>query len=203
MPDKIFVASKSPRRRELLHQIGVKFELLMFRSGAREDAELSEATLPAETPLDYVQRIAASKANGGWERMTLRGMLRAPVLGADTTVCIGDTIFGKPEDEADALRILSELSGRKHRVLTSVALRWQDELHTAVSESVVKFRTLSADEIRRYIATSEPMDKAGAYGVQGRAAVFIERIEGSYSGIMGLPLFETSALLAKVGLGPS
>lgn len=200
MPDKIFLASKSPRRRELLHQIGIRFELLMFRSGAREDAALSEAVLPDEAPLDYVQRIAVAKATGGWERMTLRSMLRAPVLGADTTVCLGQSIFGKPDNQADAARILGELSGRTHRVLTAVAVRWQEELHTAVSESAVTFRAISVDEIRRYIATAEPMDKAGAYGVQGRAAVFIERIEGSYSGIMGLPLYETSVLLAKVGI---
>jgi septum formation protein len=199
-PQRIFLASRSPRRRELLRQIGINFELLMFRSGTREDVDLSEDVLADEDPRDYVQRMARMKAEGGWSRLAMRNLPKAPVLSADTTVSLNQTIYGKPRDEADAVRILGELAGQTHRVMTAVAVMNEERVETALSVSFVTFRKLGEAEIRRYVATGEPMDKAGAYGIQGKAATFIERIEGSYSGIMGLPLFESAALLAKFGI---
>lgn len=195
---KIYLASKSPRRRELLRQIEVPFDLLMFRAGTREDADVDESTRPREAPRAYVERIARTKALGGWSRLALRHLPRAPVLSADTTVALGETIYGKPDNARHAADILKALSGNTHDVRTAVALQWEDDTFFAISESRVTFRTLTTREISDYITTGEPMDKAGAYAVQGRAAVFIERIEGSYSGIMGLPLFETAALLAQL-----
>jgi septum formation protein len=197
----IFLASRSPRRRELLQQIGVHFEPLLFREGSRADADTDEAVHPGEDPDAYVRRIAQMKAAAAWQRVTMRrGLQRKPVLVADTTVALTTEILGKPADRADAQRILALLSGTRHRVLTAVAITFEGRMELAVSESHVTFGVLEPQQISAYVASGEPFDKAGAYAVQGRAAAFIERIEGSYTGIMGLPLYETTRLLAKFGI---
>lgn len=192
----IFLASRSPRRRELLRQIGVGHELLLLRDDSRRNVDVDETPYPGETPRDYVLRVAKAKAAVGLQVAARRagGMVK-PVLAADTTIALDSDIIGKPQDAADAARILSALSGRTHTVITAVAVAFAERLETRVSESTVSMRTLDDAMIRRYIASGEPMDKAGAYAVQGRAAAFITRIEGSYTGIMGLPLAETAELL--------
>jgi septum formation protein len=197
---KIYLASKSPRRRELLRQVGVEFELLSLRSDPTRGADVSEEERPGESPLDYVARVAREKGAFAWNVLHLRRMPLRPVLSADTTVTIDGEILGKPADKDEAAAMLERLSGRTHQVLTSVALH-----HTNVTEQVtqvsnVRFATLSPATIKAYCATPEPYDKAGAYGIQGLAALFIEHIEGSHSGIMGLPVFETARLLKKAGV---
>ena len=196
---RIYLASRSPRRRELLSQIGVRFELLMFRGVPREDPDVDEAVLPDETPEDYVVRVTLAKAQAGVRRIRERHLIPHPVLAADTTVEIDGSVIGKPVHEADAVAILQRLSGRVHRVLTAVALSYEGHTEHLLNASEVRFRSLGQDEIRRYVASGEPLDKAGAYGIQGRAAVFIEEIKGSYTGIMGLPLYETALLLRRFG----
>ncbi len=197
----IYLASRSPRRRELLQQVGIRFEPLLFREGSRADADTDEAVKPGEDPDAYVRRVTQMKANAAWSRVTMRrGLQRKPVLVADTTVALGNEILGKPADRADAERMLALLSGTKHRVLTAVAVVLENRVEMLVSESHVTFSRLTPDRIAAYVASGEPFDKAGAYGIQGRAAAFIERIEGSYSGIVGLPLHETVTLLAKFGI---
>ena len=197
----IYLASRSPRRRELLQQLGVRFEPLLFREGTRQDADTDEAVLPGELPDDYVRRVTMLKAQAAWQRVLMRrGLQRKPVLAADTTVALGTEIFGKPADRADAERMLSALAGTQHRVLTAVAIQMESRVELAVSESLVTFEPLSAERIASYVATGEPFDKAGAYAIQGRAAAFVERLEGSYSGVMGLPLYETANLLRLFGL---
>ena len=197
----IYLASRSPRRRELLAQMGVKFEHLLFREGTRQDADSDEAVQPGESPDDYVRRVTLMKVDAAWQRVVTRGGLqRKPVLAADTTVALGAVILGKPADSADAERILSILSGAQHRVLTAVAVRFEDRLEMAVSESLVTFEALDAARIAAYVASGEPFDKAGAYAIQGRAGSFVSRLEGSYSGVMGLPLYETAALLRLFGV---
>ena len=195
LPPLIYLASQSPRRAELLTQIGQGFELLL--PDAAEDAEALEAVLPRERPSAYVQRVTGLKLAAALARRARRGLADAPVLCSDTTVALGGQIFGKPVDDADAARMLAELAGREHRVLTAVALGTEEWVEAALSVSTVRFAPLSAAQIAAYVATGEPRGKAGAYAVQGRAAAFITRIGGSYSGIMGLPLFETSQLLAE------
>ena len=190
----IYLASRSPRRRELLAQLGIPFHLLMFRG-----VELDEAAHAGEAPHEYVQRIAREKAQSGWTRMVQRRLPGAPVLAADTTVALAERIFGKPADRGEAAEILAALSGKRHEVLTAVALKHEDRLETALSVSQVQFRVLSPQDIRDYVATGECDDKAGAYGIQGRAATFVQEIRGSHSGIVGLPLFETAQLLASLG----
>jgi septum formation protein len=200
---RIYLASQSPRRRELLTQIGVRFDLLLFRGGKRTDVATNEDPLPGETPDDYVVRVAAAKARHGAGLLQLRRLPVRPVLAADTTLDVDGDIIGKPADDADAAAILRRLSGRTHRVLTAVAIAVgqdrEERLEQRLSVSEVRFRTLTADEIQRYVASGEPHDKAGAYGIQGRAAMFVEEIRGSHSGIVGLPLCETSLLLREFG----
>ena len=196
---RIYLASRSPRRRELLSQIGVRFELLMFRGVPREDPDVDEAVLPEETPEDYVVRVPLAKAQAGVRRIRERHLIPHPVLAADTTVEIDGGVIGNPVHEADAGAILQRLSGRVHRVLTAVALSHEGHTEHLLNASEVRFRSLGQDEIKRYVASGEPLDKAGAYGIQGRAAVFIEEIKGSYTGIMGLPLYETALLLRRFG----
>ena len=196
---RIYLASNSPRRRELLHQIHVRFDTLLLRSSGRHDEDIGEEVLPGEDACTYVQRVARAKAEGGLRRVGWRGLVAQPVLGADTTLELDGKIIGKPDSPAHAAAILRELSGRTHQVLTAVALAEGGQTRERLSVSQVHFRRLEEDEIRRYIATGEPMDKAGAYGIQGRAAVFIEEIHGSYTGIVGLPLFETASLLREAG----
>ena len=196
---RIYLASRSPRRRELLAQIGVRFDLLLFRLPPREDAEVSEDWLPGETPEAYVQRVARAKAAFAAHLMARRSIASRPVLAADTTLDVDGQIIAKPRDEADAAAILARLSGSSHRVLTAIAMARGERLEHRLSISEVRFRPLGADEIRRYVQSGEPMDKAGAYGIQGRAAVFVEAIHGSHSGIVGLPLCETALLLREFG----
>jgi septum formation protein len=199
MDPRIYLASRSPRRRELLAQVGIRFDLLLFRAAPREDAEVSEAWLPGETPEAYVVRVARIKAAFGAGLLATRKVPPRAVLAADTTLDLDGEIIGKPKDEADAAAILARLSGRTHRVLTAIAMVRDARTEHRLSISEVRFRPLGADEIRRYVHSGEPMDKAGAYGIQGRAAMFIEEIRGSHSGIVGLPLCETALLLRDFG----
>ncbi len=198
MTDFIYLASQSPRRRQLLEQLGVAHELLL--PDADEDAEALEAQRPGEAPAAYVQRVTGLKLDAALDRRARRGLPPAAVLCADTTVALGREIFGKPQDEADARRMLAALAGTTHRVLTAVAVQKGRRRVTALSDSRVRFAPMTAAQIRAYVASGEPMGKAGAYAVQGRAAAWIEHISGSYSGIMGLPMFETAGLLRSLGL---
>jgi septum formation protein len=195
----VYLASKSTRREELLRQLGVEFKTLRMREAAGRETDVAEGARDAEPALHYVERIARTKAAIGWQRMLQRGLPPRPVLGADTEVVLDGVIFGKPNDAADAARMLTALSNRSHHVLTAVAFCWEQQIVAEISTSTVTFRALKPDEIDRYVATGEPFDKAGAYAVQGRAASFVSRIEGSYSGVMGLPLYETAAALAAIG----
>nr|WP_315848226.1 Maf family protein [uncultured Rhodoferax sp.] len=195
--DFIYLASQSPRRRELLAQIGVAHELLLPTPD--EDAESLEVVLTGEAPAAYVQRVTALKLIAARARLARAGGQNRPILCADTTVAMGSTILGKPENADDAQRMLRALSGQTHRVFTAITIGWGDKTAHACCESRVTFADMSDAEIADYVASGEPMGKAGAYGVQGRAAAFIARIEGSYSGIMGLPLFETAQALREVG----
>ncbi len=200
MTSAIYRASNSPRRRELLRQIGVAFDALLFRSGSRSDDDVDETPLAGESARDYVQRIALAKAAGGAQRVRWRHLPQRAVLAADTTLELDGAIIGKPDSAAHAREILHTLSGRSHDVLTAVALTDGERTEHRLNVSTVRFRHLAPEDIQRYLATGEAMDKAGAYGIQGHAAVFIEDIRGSYSGIMGLPLFETAQLLTRFGL---
>lgn len=195
----IYLASQSPRRRQLLDQLGVEHRLLLPDPG--EDTETLEAVLPGEAPARYVKRVTALKLAAALERLQRRGLPPAPVLCSDTTVALGRTIYGKPQDRRDAARMLRELSGATHRVLTAVAVQQGRKRREALSDSRVTFERMTAAQIRAYVATGEPMGKAGAYAVQGWAAAHIVRIAGSYTGIMGLPLYETALLLREFGLG--
>lgn len=194
---RIHLASRSPRRRELLTQIGVSFDTLIFRDGNRADQETDETPQPNENPIDYVQRVARAKAEHGWRCVGWRKLLTQPVLSADTTLEFEGEVIGKPIDAADAGRILTRLAGKTHRVLTAVAVCQDQRIETVLSISDVRFSALDAAEIRRYVDSGEPMDKAGAYGIQGRAGMFVEHLAGSYTGVMGLPLFETTQLLRR------
>jgi septum formation protein len=193
MSSFIYLASQSPRRRQLLEQMGVSFELLL--AGATEDVEALEVEIENESPVDYVQRVTELKLNAALKRKADRGLSEAPVLCSDTTVALGRKIFGKPADAEDAIQMLSGLSGQTHRVLTAVALGTSIRRVSVLSESFVTFAEMSRSQIELYVATGEPMGKAGAYAIQGRAAAFIARMEGSYTGIVGLPIFETAGLL--------
>jgi septum formation protein len=195
----IYLASRSPRRQELLRQLGVDFEELRLREAPGREPDIVEGPRDGESAPDYVKRIARTKANVGWERMTERGLPARPVLSADTEVVLDGHIFGKPADAPHALEMMERLSGRTHLVLTAIALRWEREFVLSLCPTQVTVRELNAAEIARYVASGEPVGKAGAYAIQGRAAAFITRIEGSYSGVMGLPLAETAAALARIG----
>jgi len=197
---KIYLASKSPRRRELLRQVGIEFELLSLRSDPARGVDVSEDVDAGEAPLAYVGRVAREKGDCAWRVLHQRRMPLRPVLSADTTVTVDGQILGKPADAREAAAMLERLSGRTHQVLTSVALHYTDIVEQVTQVSNVRFAKLSAETIRAYCATPEPYDKAGAYGIQGLAALFIEHIEGSHSGIMGLPVFETAQLLRKAGV---
>jgi len=196
----LYLASRSPRRAALLAQLAVEFEPLLLREAAGRPRDVIEEALDAEPAPHYVERMARTKAQIGWQRMQNRKLAERPVLGADTEVVLDGDVFGKPRDAADAARMIKRLSGRTHQVLTAVALRYRERTDVEVSVSKVTLRRLGAAEIERYVATGEPLDKAGAYAVQGRAAAFVSRLEGSYTGVVGLPLFETAALLARVGV---
>jgi septum formation protein len=193
----IYLASRSPRRRELLTQIGVRFHLLLFRARPGEGLDVDEEPLAGELPAAYVERVARAKAEAGWRRLMQRNLPQAPVLAADTTVALGGRILGKPASREDAAAMLAELSDSQHEVLTAIALKYGDWMESALSRSEVRFRKLTPEEIRQYVATRECDDKAGAYAIQGRAARFITELRGSYSGVMGLPLYETAQLLER------
>ncbi len=195
----VYLASKSPRRQELLRQIGVDFTPLLMREAAGRPRDIVEIPRPDEPPLEYVKRVARAKASVGWHVMGRRGLTPKPMLGADTEVVQDGTVLGKPIDAAGAVEMLRRVSGQTHQVSTAVAVSWNREINMVVSSSRVSFRALTDDEIERYVATGEPFDKAGAYAIQGRGAAFVSHLEGSYSGVMGLPLFETAELLAKIG----
>ncbi|MFC5523453.1 Maf family protein [Polaromonas jejuensis] len=197
MADFIYLASQSPRRRQLLEQLGVRYELLL--PDATEDTEALEIALKNEAPVTYVKRVTALKLDAAVARLKRRQLPPAPVLCSDTTVALGRTIYGKPDDAKDAARMLRELSGETHRVLTAVAVQRGRQRLEALSASRVSFDDMTAAQIRAYTATGEPMGKAGAYAIQGRVAMHITRINGSYSGIMGLPLRETALLLQAAG----
>lgn len=191
----VYLASQSPRRRQLLEQLGVRHQLLL--PDADEDAEALEAPLPREAPRDYVQRVTALKLAAAKQRLKRRGLPDAPILCSDTTVAIGRRILGKPADAAEAAHMLASLSGRSHQVFTAVAVATGRRRFAALNASKVVFAPVAARELAAYIASGEPFGKAGAYAIQSQAAAWIERIEGSYTGIMGLPLFETAQLLRQ------
>jgi septum formation protein len=198
----IYLASRSARRRELLAQIGVPYQVLLLREDLRRGIDVDEARLAEEPPDEHVLRVAKAKALAAARQIPARALTRAPVLGADTSVVLGDDTLGKPASAEDAASMLERLSGCAHQVLTAVAVVYGDRMETAISFSEVEFRELSEFDIQRYIESGEPFDKAGAYAIQGKAAVFARRIEGSYSGIMGLPLYETAELLRHFGIDP-
>ncbi len=221
VPRFVYLASQSPRRRQLLEQLGVAHELLL--PGEDEDAEALEAPLPGEAPSRYVQRVTGLKLVAALARLARRGLPPAPVLCSDTTVALGRTLYGKPADDRDAARMLGELAGRTHRVLTAVAIGRLPAAKgrgtapgtgqggaasggplrlEALSVSRVTFEALSRSQIARYVASGEPRGKAGAYAIQGQAAMHVTAIQGSYSGIMGLPLYESAGLLRRYGLLP-
>ena len=196
-PPFVYLASQSPRRRQLLEQLGVANELLL--PDPHEDAEGLEAVLSGEAPARYVQRVTSLKLDAAMQRLKRRGLPPAPVLCADTTVARGRTIYGKPADAADAASMLRELAGATHRVLTAVAVQSGRTRRTALSDSRVTFARWTPAQIRAYVASGEPLGKAGGYAIQGRAAAHVSRISGSYSGIMGLPMYETAQLLRAAG----
>jgi septum formation protein len=196
MKNFVYLASQSPRRRQLLEQIGVRYELLLPTPD--EDAEALEMVLPGEAPLSYVKRVTQLKLEAAMLRLKTRNLPKGPVLCADTTVALGREILGKPDNAQDALRILKKLSGNTHRVLTAVAIGEGKRRVSSVSISSVTFASMTSAEMKAYVASGEPMGKAGAYGVQGLAAAHIAVIKGSYTGIMGLPLFETADLLKQI-----
>lgn len=200
MPASIYLASRSPRRRELLKQIGIRFDPLLLRLAMPRGPDVDEAPMKEESPEVYVERTAREKAAFGLEVLSMRSMLYRPVLAADTVVIVDGEVLAKPGNPTQAADFLRRLAGRTHEVRTAVALAIQGPVLAATSVSRVSFRPIDEAEIGRYAATGESNDKAGGYAIQGLAAIFIERIEGSYSGVMGLPLFETARLLSQAGV---
>ncbi len=192
---RIYLASQSPRRRELLKQIGIHFEPLLLRADTRRHVDVDEAPLPGELPEDYVRRLALEKARFGCDALQFRHLRPLPVLAADTTVTLDGKIYGKPDDAEHAAAMLRELSGREHQVMTAVAVAVGDRVEALISISTVKFTRLDEARIKSYLQSHEYADKAGGYAIQGQAGAFIEHLAGSYSGVMGLPLFETIQLL--------
>jgi len=194
---RIYLASQSPRRRELLKQIGINFEMLLLRSDPRRNPDVDETPHADEPPESYVQRVCQAKAEAGYAALRLRNLPPFPVLAADTTVTLDAKIFGKPGSTEQAAAMLRQLSGREHQVLSAVAVAMGEQVEVVLSASTVRFAPLTEDRIHRYLLTHEYADKAGGYAIQGHAGAFIEYISGSYSGVMGLPLFETVQLLQR------
>jgi len=194
----VYLASQSPRRQALLDQIGVAYRVLLPKDV--EAAEALEAVLPQESALRYVKRVTRLKVLAALERIQQQSLEAAPVLCADTTVVVDRHILGKPANESEATQMLSLLSGKTHQVLTAVAIGHNQDIYLALSRSRVKFAPMTAADIQAYVASQEPMGKAGAYAIQGRASAFISHVSGSYSGIMGLPLYETTQLLKQIGV---
>ncbi len=198
--NRVYLASRSLRRRELLKQIGVKYNILLMRETINRPADIDETPLPDESPTDYVYRIVNVKATEGRTRLIQRGLPLLPVLVADTVVTIDGCILGKPQDAAHAQEMLSTLSGRSHQVMTAIAVAVKEKIQVRLSTTIVRFREINEHEMRYMISDGKIFDKAGAYAIQGIAASFIVEISGSYSGVMGLPLFETTQLLEEVGI---
>jgi septum formation protein len=194
---RIYLASQSPRRRELLKQIGINFEMLLLRSDPRRNVDVDETPHSGEQPESYVRRVAQAKAEAGYAALRFRNLPPFPVLAADTTVTLEGNILGTPESTEQAAEMLRQLSGREHRVLSAVAVVLDEHVEIAVSTSTVRFAVLGEERIRRYLRSGEYTDKAGGYAIQGIAGAFIEHLSGSYSGVMGLPLFETVELLQR------
>ena len=197
---RIYLASQSPRRRELLKQIGVRFDLLLLRNDPRRQIDVDELPLAQESPAVYVERVCREKAQAAQEALRLRALRTAPILTADTVVTIDGEIIGKPDDDAHAAEILRKLSGRTHEVITAVAVALDERTECRVVTTRIRFAVLDEARIRRYLASGEAHGKAGAYGIQGQAAAFVAHLEGSYSGVVGLPLFETVELLKSFGI---
>jgi len=197
---RIYLASQSPRRRELLKQIGIRFDLLVLRNDPRRQIDVDELPLAQESPAAYVERVCREKAQAAQEALRLRTLRAAPTLTADTVVTLDQQIIGKPDDNAHAAQILRKLSGRTHEVITAVALTLGERTEFRVASTRIRFASLDEERIRRYLLTGEAHGKAGAYGIQGQAAAFVEHLEGSYSGVVGLPLFETVELLKSFGI---
>ena len=195
----IYLASNSPRRRDLLKQVGIPFEVLQLRTDPRRPLDVDETVLPGEVPVDYVVRVSRAKALAGLAAIEFLRDVDARVLAADTTVVLDDRIFGKPMDREEAATMLRQLSGRRHRVLSAVTAADGERIESRLSETEVSFVPLSEGRIHRYVMSNEPHDKAGAYGIQGLAGAFVQRIDGSYSGVVGLPLAETVELLQLFG----
>jgi len=198
--NRIYLASRSLRRRELLKQLGVNYKILLMRETLSRPADIDETPLPNELPADYVYRIVNTKAEEGWQRLLQRNLPLFPVLVADTVVSIDGSIFGKPTSLAHAEKMLSTLSGRTHQVLTAIAIVIEENIQIRLSTTSVRFREISQQEIRVCLSDGKFLDMAGAYAIQGIASAFIVEISGSYSGVMGLPLFETSQLLEESGI---
>ncbi len=194
---RIYLCSRSPRRRELLKQIGINFEMLLLRSDPRRGVDVDETPLPEEPAETYVRRVCEEKARTGWDSLRLRSLPPFPVLAADTTVTLDGKIFGTPENSVDAAEMLRQLSGHEHQVLSGVAVALGEKVEVALSVSTVRFAKLSEERIKRYLLSCEYADKAGGYAIQGQAGAFVEHLSGSYSGVMGLPLFETVELLQR------
>lgn len=200
---KVYLASRSPRRRDLLRQIGIEFEPLLVRERSPRGPDIDETVFPGESMDDFVRRVCRAKACAAWTRVLQRSIPSRPVLAADTAVCVDGLLLGKPADRADAARMLELLSAKTHRVLSAVAIQFGERLEMAVSDNIVRFCKLSPRNISEYIDSGEPMDKAGGYAIQGRAAAFIPELRGSYSGVMGLPLYETAELISRFADGSS
>lgn len=196
----IYLASRSARRRELLRQIGVHHSVLLMRETLTRPADIDESPLPDEAPADYVYRVTHAKAEAGWLRLGQRSLPVKPVLAADTVVVLDGCILGKPRDPEHAKIMLAQLSGREHQVYSAIGLAFQQQIRLRLSISTLRLREISPQEIETYVAGGEAHDKAGAYAIQGKAAVFIIEMNGSYSGVMGLPLFETAQLLEETGI---
>jgi len=199
MYDFFYLASQSPRRHQILRDIGASFKPLDLIEGVGPDADFDESILEGENPLAYVSRVSMLKARAGQQYLRKSRLVNAPVLSADTTVAINEIILGKPVDENDARQMLERLSGQTHDVISVVSMCCEDKMEQKTSVTEVTMKQLSNDEIQRYIESNEPFGKAGGYGIQGQASLFISRIEGSYSGVMGLPIFETARLLESFG----
>ncbi|MDP2762425.1 MAG: Maf family protein [Sideroxyarcus sp.] len=197
---RIYLASQSPRRRELLKQIGIRFDLLVLRNDPRRQIDVDELPLAQEPPAAYVERVCREKAQAAQEALRLRTLHAAPTITADTVVTLDQQIIGKPNDNAHAAEILRKLSGRSHEVITAVAVTLGERTECLVVSTRIRFASLDEDRIRRYLLTGEAHGKAGSYGIQGHAAAFVEHLEGSYSGVVGLPLFETVELLKSFGI---
>lgn len=197
---RIYLASQSPRRRELLKQVGVNFEVLLLRADAGRGVDVDESPLPGEAAEDYVQRICCEKSTRGASILRYRNLPAAPVLAADTSVILDGRILGKPENPEHAAEMLRRLSGREHQVLTGIAVALGERVDMAMSSSTVRFIELDEERIRRYLFTGEGSDKAGGYAIQGLAGAFVARLSGSYSGVVGLPLCETVALLKRFNI---